>query len=571
MLSRFRIFTLLLFALYAFHAMAATNDIAISLYNRFEKLPSDELMKMGGRYYNTTRQLDSALVCFSIVANRYYQGQQSRADIENAIEAMENMAWLYSEEFYDYSKAMTYNVQARELSEKHHCDRFMPQILHTEAGLEDLAYQFSNDHQFKESNLNHLKEAFRLAKDQKDWPVMLTTFMNMMILASFHEKESLIEDEMNIIKEIDIPDKNGLLKYERCLIDGVRARANHQADSALACFQQLIHIAQKEMKGKWSIRNQITANNYIAEWYQAQHQDAEYINTLKTIERQAKECNDIYALLSNYKNLSDFYAERQNEALAQHYHILYLEGKDELLNKRKLGNANEAKFLYELNKKNEEVRDLARREQMKTKMFWGALAFAGVLLVVLALLWVNYRRLQERNRQLYNNSLEMLRADEEKRELIERLQNVPDEEGDRAEASPYAPAEEPPRESKLSAARQSDLLHRVFFVMETSDEIYSPDFTLPRLAELVGDTRNNVSEAVNQRYRDNFYGLLNEYRIKEACRRINDRAQWGDLTLEAIGQSVGFKSRSGFSTIFKQITGLTPGAYQRQARGEKKT
>ncbi len=554
-LRYFRLFVILILAAVGQQAVA-TSDMAMSLYERLEHMPSEQLMKMGGRYYYTTRQLDSALVCFSIVANRYYQGKQGQADIENAIQAMENMAWLYAEEFYDYSKAMIYNVQARELSEKHQCDRFMPEILMTEAGLEDMSYQFSNNHQFNEKNLDRTKEAFYLAKDQKNWPVMLTAFMNMMIHTTFNGKESLIEREMNIIKAIDIPENDGFLKYERCMIDGVRARANNQADSALACFQRLIGIAQKEMKGKYSIRTQITANNYIAEWYLAQHQDAEYINTLKNIERQALECNDIYALLSNYKNFADFYTQRNNQELAQHYHILYLEGKDELLNKRRLSNANEAKFLYELNKKNAETREMAQRERVKSRVMWGALAFVIVLAVLLVLLWLNNRRINERNRQLYAKSLEILRADEEKRLLIEQLQGqlAPVEADDDA---PYKSSHVP------NEAKMSDLMHRVFLVMETSDEIYSPDFSLPRLAELVGDTRNNVSEAINQQYRTNFNGLLNEYRIKEACRRLNNPAQWGHLTIEAIAMSLGFKSRSGFSTIFKQITGLTPGAYQR--------
>ena len=56
---------------------------------------------------------------------------------------------------------------------------------------------------------------------------------------------------------------------------------------------------------------------------------------------------------------------------------------------------------------------------------------------------------------------------------------------------------------------------------------------------------------------------VNNRRIKEACRRLNDRANYDPFTIEAIGQSVGFSSRSAFSKAFKQITGLMPGAYRR--------
>ena len=41
---------------------------------------------------------------------------------------------------------------------------------------------------------------------------------------------------------------------------------------------------------------------------------------------------------------------------------------------------------------------------------------------------------------------------------------------------------------------------------------------------------------------------------------------YGGLTIEAIGQSLGFKSRTNFTAIFKRFTGMTPAAYQRMAR-----
>lgn len=41
---------------------------------------------------------------------------------------------------------------------------------------------------------------------------------------------------------------------------------------------------------------------------------------------------------------------------------------------------------------------------------------------------------------------------------------------------------------------------------------------------------------------------------------------YGGLTIEAIGQSLGFKSRTNFTAIFKRFTGMTPAAYQRMTR-----
>lgn len=566
MQPNYKLLYVLLFLLYSICAVAATNDVAISLYNRWERLPNEQLMKMGERYRSVTRQPDSALVCFSIVANRYYQGNRSHDNIEKAIEAMVHISWLYMEDFYDYTKAVSYNLQAKELAEKHQILDYMPFVLINQANIQKNTEAIVNGKRFSEEALDIYKKAFNMALDQKNWHALHVAFFDMMIETTFNDKESLIEQEMDVLMSDAIPDTIVNTQFARCLIRGVRAWNNNQPDSAFTYLKHLLDIAQQQKSPGQKRISLITANHYISFWYFAHDRLEESIEVQKTIERLSKDANNVLSLLDSYKNLSQSYGVLQNQEMAEHYRLLYLEGKDELVNKRKLGSAKEAQFLYELNKKNEEVREMAQREQMKNRVMWGALITALVLLTLLVLLCVYNRRIKERNRQLYNKSLEMLRADEEKRQLIEQLQSVPVEESPVEETSPYAPSEQTQREGKLSPARQSDLLHRVFMVMETSDEIYSPDFTLPRLAELVGDTRNNVSEAINLRYRGNFNGLINEYRIKEACRRMNDRANYDQYTIEAIGQSVGFLSRSAFSKVFKEITGLTPGAYQRQSK-----
>ena len=563
---RLKVFAFLLISIVALQAMAATNDVAISLYNRWENLPSQRLMEMGEHYRNVTRQPDSALVCFSIVANRYYQGHQTRNDIKYAIEAMTHITWLYMQDFYDYQKAESYNLRAKELAEKHKCYNSMPFILINDANIDGLRKSYTNHNEFNLEAINQNKKAFYMALQQQDWLALNVSFMNLMLRTTFNDKVSLIEKEMDIVRNMHPTDSITHFKYAQCLIDAIRAWNNHQLDSAAVYLEHLKGIALEHQNPTQKALSQIVANDYQSFYYLQTGQEDKGLAVIKDNERIANESNILDHLIDSYKIQMILYKSLNNDKMAEHYRLLYLETTVSLLNDKKLGSANDAKFLYELNQKNEQVREMALREQMKSRVMWGALITALVLLTLLVLLWVNNRRIKERNRQLYNKSLEMLRADEEKRQLIEQLQSISVGEIPEEEASPYAPAEGAQREGKLKPARQSELLHRVFMVMETSDEIYSPDFTLPRLAELVGDTRNNVSEAINMRYRDNFNGLINEYRIKEACRRLNDHANYDQFTIEAIGQSVGFSSRSAFSKIFKQITGLTPGAYRRQSK-----
>ena len=67
----------------------------------------------------------------------------------------------------------------------------------------------------------------------------------------------------------------------------------------------------------------------------------------------------------------------------------------------------------------------------------------------------------------------------------------------------------------------------------------------------------------------NFHQFLNGYRIREACRlmRVTDPAS---TTVEYISETVGFKSRTSFASLFKKTTGLTPSEYWKMARKEPK-
>lgn len=97
--------------------------------------------------------------------------------------------------------------------------------------------------------------------------------------------------------------------------------------------------------------------------------------------------------------------------------------------------------------------------------------------------------------------------------------------------------------------------------MDSTPDIYSSDFSLSRLAELTNSQSKRVSQVINQLTGDNFNAFVNEYRIKEACKRINDGGNYSHMTLEAIAMSVGFRSANTFRAAFKKVTGLYPSKY----------
>ena len=186
-----------------------------------------------------------------------------------------------------------------------------------------------------------------------------------------------------------------------------------------------------------------------------------------------------------------------------------------------------------------------------------------VVIVAFALLLRKNRQLARANRSIYKANLSVIAAADRERQMRTRYEG---------EIAAYREmmqaANKKYQNSTLGDDDKAALTDRILKVFENGDEIFESNFDMNRLADLVGSTYKNVSQTVNEQLGKNFNQVLNEYRIKEACRRLNDQATYGNYTIEAIGESVGYGSRSTFVTQFKTLTGLTPSEFQNLARNK---
>ena len=102
--------------------------------------------------------------------------------------------------------------------------------------------------------------------------------------------------------------------------------------------------------------------------------------------------------------------------------------------------------------------------------------------------------------------------------------------------------------------------------MDDMSIICKPDFSLQQLADQVGSNYKYVSQVLNECYGKSFKQVLNEQRVREACRMFNDTELYGNLTIEAIAANLGFNSRSNFTVTFKRITGISPSDFMKMAK-----
>lgn len=95
----------------------------------------------------------------------------------------------------------------------------------------------------------------------------------------------------------------------------------------------------------------------------------------------------------------------------------------------------------------------------------------------------------------------------------------------------------------------------------TEDKLYlNPELTVDKLGRHVQLPPKTVSAVLNQHLGKSFNSFVNEYRIDEVKRRLNDPAS-ASLTLTGIAFESGFNSQATFQRTFKQATGVSPKEY----------
>jgi AraC-like DNA-binding protein len=114
--------------------------------------------------------------------------------------------------------------------------------------------------------------------------------------------------------------------------------------------------------------------------------------------------------------------------------------------------------------------------------------------------------------------------------------------------------------AKVSKQEQKELITLEKLMME--EKLFLDDgITLSILANRMGLSKRELSNLINKSKNQNFYGMINEYRVIEAMTMIKDD-NFRHLTIEAISEKVGFRSKSSFNACFKKYAGLTPRQYR---------
>lgn len=123
-------------------------------------------------------------------------------------------------------------------------------------------------------------------------------------------------------------------------------------------------------------------------------------------------------------------------------------------------------------------------------------------------------------------------------------------------------AESKYKTNKISTEECQRLTEKLEALMLRDKPYTNPDLKIADLATMLGRSAHTLSYLFNQHLNRNYYDYINDYRIEEFKRLINED-EYSKYTLGALAELCGFSSRASFFRYFKKATGITPNEYIR--------
>ena len=539
-------------------------------YKSYTAMSGKALLKKGDWFLLNKRQPDSALMCYTVVAERY-KPNMSKEDILLCLEGFYGRWQTFffgygnpSMAMDDLSTASQIQAQTGEPSPK--LDYFYG-ICYMNIGTNTGADVLYN------KAMTYFRRSFDEAWKQKDYRTLHRAYDNLLTAAYLSDSIQTTARQTQILRGIKEPEMwrktQSLLIYE-----GFQLEGKGDLKRARECFQKLIDNIPHDMENM----------RYLASFYLKRERVEmglkQYDKAMCTLDtmlyityrydfpdiRQAA----LWALRACYEATG-------KDAEARMVHNHYLELKDTLSSDRFMAGFQELTFATERRKMQNDMDAVAYRSRLKGWLIGLACVLLALTLLFLIILKRSNRKLHERSEMLYRQLQDTLNHNEdwiERRAPMlsgtladEDVDNDADSDADAAKEDSMSDVENDDAEkysgSGLTDMAKDELAKRIRQIMLHSPAIYDPDYSLGQLAEEVGSNRKYVSQSINELFDCNFWTLVNRARIREAMRRLNDNVTYGHYSIEGIAESVGFRSRSSFTSWFKRFTGLSAAEYRR--------
>ncbi len=414
-------------------------------------------------------------------------------------------------------------------------------------------YYNLNDHK---RSLNYLLKGYNMAIAHNDTAIQISFLTN--IVANYCK----LNDTENARRYFQLLERSRITRrvdkyyliYNRArlaMVEGDTAAAIKHHESALQ-FAKDNKMAEEYFLFQYC---------ELGEIYMKKGDYAKAIEYAKICEPAAKRQRAFDLLISVYQLLWNANEAIGNKPEEERYRGLYLSLSDTIFNRNTIFSADNELRDYETRQTDEHIASL---NGVITRQTLAIIAISVLLLLLVLLsflLFRNNRKLRFAHSTLLQKTRELQLQEAKNERLLSKMLEQKNTETTDETAQNAS--------SSMENEQMKALLAKIIQVMDDTKAIAKPDFSLNMLAEAVGSNTKYVSQIINETYGKNFKTLLNERRIREACRLLADPDNYERMTIQAVYEEVGYTNAVSFIRAFRKINGMTPSEYQKISRDDK--
>ena len=548
-------------------------------YKAYMGMPGSVLLRKGDDFLNHRMMPDSALMCYTAVAERYRPGM-CKEEIRLCLKGYYGRWQTFFFGMGNLPMAVEDLGVVSDIAEE--LDEPVPTLDFYYGVCYMIIGGSTGETRLYSKAIDYYRRAFRDAYEMKDYMLLHRAFDNLAGATYIVDSLQTMQQEYGMMRSLKEPEM-WRRKQSLGIYDVYMLMKRKDLRGALRECQSLVDALPREPENM----------RYLSSIYLNRCR----IESELGLRKKARNSVDSILKLSYLYEMPDvrqvglvmsmkMHNANGDSVRGEQDYRHYLALKDSLMSDRFLATFQEMDFSAERRRMQIQMKETQFRSQLKG---W-ILGLVGILLVVtvIFLLVVKHRsdKLRVRTELLYRQLQDMLQHGDdwlERRKTIEHAGAEAEAEAEKeaaaaeeAEVEEDAAAgkdvnadkdmptdEERPVASGLTDEALDDLEAKIKEVILHSPAVYDSNFSLGELADMVSSNRKYVSQCINDRFKCNFWTLVNQARIMEAMRRFDDAERYGNYSIEGVAESVGFRSRSTFSTWFKRFTGLGAAEYRR--------
>lgn len=537
-------------------------------YRQLLSKPDSTLVRMSRDLLHQQGMQDSAFICLSAVVSRYERDPE-KSDLKLVAHSYQMMGYMYMTYFYDYSKSIDYLDKSQRICDANHFDEINIYNYIDKWCARMLYANFVEQSSYDAEAMSLLCKGFNLAKKEGYEYALTSCFTNMASTVLDSMRIDLIRPEIEYMSGFlkRRPDK--FSHFDRDMVLGMVQLVDGNTEGARRYFRQML-TDNDYQEVNLRDRSDLMVRFWLANTYRMDGNLKSAVSELLAALPVVRKANIEDGLVEIYRMLSELYSALGDSVSSDKYNYLYLKSQMEFSRRSRLLHVSQKQLESRIDSMNGELSRMDRQHHNMVLLLAGAAVAVVVVLVFIIVLYRHNRQQRRYIKLLYDKNMQLVNDYEHERKL--RLQFNPPindvvKDGHQAEtiAESGSATADKHSDSDLSDENKAILTYRIQRALDDNELVCSPDFSLSMLASRVGSNSHYVSEMISGIYGTNFKSVVNDIRVKMACLRLADTEHYGNLTIDAIAESVGFRSRGNFSVVFRKITGMSASQFRRNA------